>query len=339
MVSVIVLNWNGKKYIEQCLQSVLSQVYPDIEIIVVDNGSNDGSVEIIKEQFKNVRLIENVRNLGFGGGNNIGIRHARGELIAVLNNDAMMDKACIQEMVKTIHQRQDYGACASKILFYDKKDFVDAAGIVVFADGLSIGRGRLEKEQLYDNEEEVFFASGCCALYKREMLEDIMVAGEYYDEDFFAYADDTDLGWRARLRGWKCIYSPRALVYHAHSASSGNYSSLKAFLVERNRMWLEVKNFPCSIILYGHLYTFIRYVYQAYGAFTRKGASGEFVKTGSRTDLVKILIKSYITAAGGIIKMLKKRKIIQKARKITTTDMIHILKIYGIATKKIALQG
>ena len=114
---------------------------------------------------------------------------------------------------------------------------------MVCPDGLSIGRGRLEKGDRYDEEVEVFFASDCACLYRREMLEDIGL----YDEDFFAYADETDMGWRARLAGWKCIYNPKAIVYHCHSASCrGNTLLLKPSLVERNRIWVAIKNFPVS---------------------------------------------------------------------------------------------
>ena len=339
LISVVILNWNGGTYIRDCLDSIFDQDYSTLEIIVVDNASTDGSQEIVRREYRDVTLICNQKNLGFGRGNNIGIRRARGDYILVLNNDAELEKGCISAMKEAIDSNRIYGACASKILLKDDIELVDAAGIAVFPDGLSIGRGRLEPEHLYDKDCEVFFASGCCGLYKKEMLEDIKVLDEYYDEDFFAYADDTDLGWRARLRGWECVYTPAARVYHLHSRSVGTYSPLKAFLVERNRIWLQMKCFPVSLIFYGQCHTCLRYLYQAYGAFTGRGASGAFSKKHSRRELFWVLVKAYVAALKGFFLMIRKRKAIQRRKKITTRDIIHLLKLYGIGAKEMGLKG
>ncbi len=339
LVTVIILNWNGKAFIGCCLDSVFAQDYPALEVIVVDNGSSDGSPDIVREGYKNVVLIETGKNLGFGGGNNIGIDRAGGDYILILNNDAELDPLCIGEMKRALDKDPRFGACASKIYVPDPPDALDAAGITVFPDGLSIGRGRLEAASRYDREEEVFFASGCCALYRKEMLEDIRLGKEYYDEDFFAYADDTDLGWRARIRGWRCIYAPSARARHLHSASSGTYSAFKAYLVERNRMWLMVKNFPLLLVFYGQFFTFLRYACQAYGALAGKGASGEFSKEHSRGQLVGILFKAYKDSIKGLPKMLAKRKAILKRRSISTKEMFRLIKLYRIKTRDIALKG
>ena len=223
----MVLNWNGSQVIEKCLTSIEGQTYHPLEIILVDNASTDGSVELIKNNFPNVKLIVNESNLGFGGGNNVGIRASQGRYIMILNNDTRLDPKCIEELKRCIEKDERFGACASKILLEDENNLIDAAGIVIYPDGLSIGRGRLERGDRYNEETEVFAGSGCACLYRREMLEDIGL----YDEDFFAYADETDMGWRARLAGWKCIYNPKAVVYHCHSATAGKYSPFKAFHV------------------------------------------------------------------------------------------------------------
>jgi GT2 family glycosyltransferase len=227
LISVVVLNWNGMTVLDRCLGSLEHQTYSSLEIIVVDNASTDGSAEWVRAKFPNVRLIVNERNLGFGGGNNIGIRAVSGRYIMMLNNDTRLDSQCIEELKRTIEKDERYGACASKILLEYEEDLIDAAGIVVCPDGLSIGRGRLEKGDRYDEEVEVFFASDCACLYRKEMLDDIGL----YDEDFFAYAEDTDLGWRARLAGWKAYYVPEAIVYYHYSKKFGTYSTLKAFLM------------------------------------------------------------------------------------------------------------
>jgi GT2 family glycosyltransferase len=339
LVSVVILNWNGSAFIKGCLDSVFAQDYRNLEIIVVDNGSSDGSQEIIREDYGDVVLIETGQNLGFGGGNNIGIDRAGGKYVLILNNDAELDPACIGEMKRALETDGRFGACASRIEVTSLPDTLDAAGIAIFPDGLSIGRGRLEAAGKYGQEEEVFFASGCCALYRKEMLEDIALSKEYYDEDFFAYADDTDLGWRARLRGWRCIYAPSAKAWHLHSASAGNYSAFKAYLVERNRMWLMIKDFPLPLILYGQLFTFLRYAYQAYGAVRGKGAAGEFSKEQSKGQLVTILLKAYKDCFKGLPKMMAKRKIILSRRTIPRREMFRIMRKYHIKTKDLALKG
>ncbi|MGA2317671.1 MAG: glycosyltransferase family 2 protein [Thermodesulfobacteriota bacterium] len=334
LISVVVLNWNGYQVLDNCLKSLYDQTYQPLEIIVVDNASTDGSVDFLKEKFQDVDLIINERNLGFGAGNNIGIQASQGSYIMILNNDTRLDPKCVEELKRSIEKDKGYGACASKILLENKPDVIDGVGIVVCPDGLSFGRGRLENRGRYDVEEEIFFASDCACLYRREMLDDIGL----YDEDFFAYADETDMGWRAQLAGWKCIYSPKAIVYHLHSTSSGGrVSSFKALLVERNRIWVALKNFPLSLIIFGQLYTLWRYVFQAYGALRGKGAAGRFTSDFSKAELVKILLKAYLSACKQVPLMLKKRKMIQQKKRITNREIYRLIKRYGISAREIAL--
>ena len=334
LISVVVLNWNGGRIVEECLMSVQAQTYWLLEIIVVDNASTDGSVDLVEKRFPDIKLIVNERNLGFGGGNNVGIRACHGKYIMMLNNDTRLDPKCIEELKRSIEKDEKYGACASKILLEYEDNLIDAAGIVVCPDGLSIGRGRLEKGDRYDEEAEVFFASDCACLYRREMLEDIGL----YDEDFFAYADETDMGWRAQLAGWKCIYNPKAVVYHFHSASSGTYSPFKAFLVERNRIWVAIKNFPYSVLLFGQFYTLWRYLLQAYGAFTGKGAAGKFTSNFSKIELIKILMKVYLSLWKKLPSILKKRREIQKKKRISNSKVHRLMREFGISAKEIALK-
>ena len=334
LVSVVVLNWNGREVVERCLQSLQGQTYQPLEIIVVDNASTDDSADLVKKRFSNVKMIVNERNLGFGGGNNVGIRASQGRYIMMLNNDTRLDPACIEELKRSLEKDQRYGACASKILLEYEDNLIDAAGIVVCPDGLSIGRGRLEKGDQYDEETDVFFASDCACLYRREMLEDIGL----YDEDFFAYADETDMGWRAQLAGWKCIYNPKAVVYHFHSASTGTYSPFKAYLVGRNRIWVAVKSFPVSLLIFGQFYTFWRYMLQAYGAFTGKGAAGRFTSDFSKTELIKILIKVYLSLWRQLPLMLRKRRAIQKKKRISNREVYQLIDRFGISAREIALR-
>jgi len=339
LVSVIVLNWNGGVHVQSCLESLAGQDYDNLEVIVVDNGSSDGSVKMIKGRYPGVQLIENHANLGFAAGNNVGIRASHGEYVVILNNDAEMDSHAVSAMRRAIDKDRRYGACASRIYLKFERDLLDAAGIVVCPDGLSIGRGRLERGEGYNREEEVFFGSGCCLMARREMLEDVKMGDEYFDEGFFMYADDTDLGWRAALRGWKSVYAPDALVYHLHSASSESYSPLKALLVERNRIWVQVKYFPAPMICRGQLFTAVRYLLQAYAALTGKGAAGAFSKAHSRGELVKILFRVWASALKGLPAVLEKRKIIQKRRTISTAAMWGLMKRYGMKARDIAFKA
>jgi GT2 family glycosyltransferase len=334
LISVIILNWNGEQILESCLLSLRAQTYRPLELIVVDNASTDGSTSLVKAKFPEVRLIVNERNLGFGGGNNIGIQVSGGRYVMILNNDARLDRDCVLELKRAIEKDEGYGACASRIFLEGEGDILDAAGIAIFPDGLSIGRGRLESGNLYDREEEVFFSSGCACLYRREMLNDIGM----FDEDFFAYADDTDMGWRAQLAGWRCIYNPKAIVYHRHSASSSAYSPLKAFLVERNRLWVAIKHFPVSLIILGQFFTLWRYACQAYGAFFGKGAAGRFTAQFSKSQLLGILFKVY----GAVIKQLPlilgKRKMGRNKRRISNREIYGLLRKYGISARDLAFK-
>jgi GT2 family glycosyltransferase len=334
LISVVVLNWNGGRVIEECLISLQTQTYSPMEIIVVDNASTDSSADLIKTKFPHVRLIVNDRNLGFGGGNNVGIRASRGRYIMVLNNDARLDPQCIEELRKSIEKDKRYGASASKILLDGERGLLDAAGINIYMDGLSIGRGRLERADRYQVEEEVFFASGCASLFRKEMLDDIGL----FDEDFFAYADDTDMGWRAQLAGWRCIYNPKAIVYHSHSASSSAYSQLKAFLVERNRIWVAIKYFPISLLVFGQLYALARYFYQTYGALFGKGAAGRFTKEFSKLQLVKVLLKVYVSVFKNVPMIFRKRAQMRRRKRISDKEIYELFGRFGISGKEIAFK-
>jgi len=338
LISVIILNWNGRKVVEACLNSVLKQTYKNLEVIVVDNASSDGSREFINEKFPGIKLIANKENLGFDGGNNVGLKLAKGEFMMMLNNDTVLVPDCIEELKKSIEKDKRFGACASKVVLNEGKNLIDVAGIAVCLDGMSIGRGRMESIDKFNQEEEVFFASDCACLYRREMIEDIRLPDEIYDEDFFAYADETDMGWRARLSGWKCIYSPKAVCYHCHSASTSNYSPFKAFLVERNRIWVAIKSFPLPVIFLGLIYTIQRYCFQAYGALLNKGAAGKFTQEAKKSELIKILLKANVSAFLGLPRMIKKRKLIFKKKRISNNEVLQLFKRFGMSAREISFK-
>jgi len=334
LISTVILNWNGKEYLYPCLQSVKGQTYPNIEIILVDNASSDGSIEYIKNLFPDLRLLINHKNIGYGAGNNRGIDEAKGRYIFVLNSDTEIEKGCVEALWKCIEADLRIGVTTPKILLYDRRDTIDAAGLTIYPDGLSIGRGRLEPQEKYNHSEEVFFGSGCSSLYRKEMLEEIGLL----DADFFAYAEDTDLGWRARLAGWKAYYVPEAIVYHHHSKKFGAYSPMKAFLVERNRIWVAWKNFPLPILCLWPFYTLLRYFYQGIGTLLRRGASGRFRQESSSLLLIPILMKAYLSGLRGLPAILRKRKEVQSRKRISNQECYRLFKKYGIKAREIAFK-
>ncbi len=334
LISAIILNWNGRDYLHSCIRSVQGQTYPKMEIILVDNASTDGSVEYVRNLFPDLRLIVSPENLGYGEGNNVGIRKASGRYLFILNNDTELEKRCVEFLWRCIEADQSIGLTTPKIVLDDQRNMIDAAGLAIYPDGLSIGRGHLEPEEKYSQMEEVFFGSGCASLYRREMLEEVGL----FDGDFFAYAEDTDLGWRARLEGWKSYYVPEAVVYHHHSRKFGIYSSTKAFLVERNRIWVAWKNFPLPLLCLWPYYTLLRLFYQGISALTGKGAPGRFGAESSVVLLFFVLLKAFLNGFGALPSILRKRRKIQSRRRISTGEIFNLFKKYGISAKEIAFK-
>ena len=324
------------EHLEVCLKSVLAQNYGNLEVIVVDNGSTDGSIEYVRSKFQGrVKLIVNAENVGFAKGNNIGFEAASGKYVIALNNDTEVDCNWVSSLVEIAEANRDVGMLASKILSFFNREEIDCVGHLVYPDGLSRGRGRGEIDQgQYDRIDEVAFPSGCAAFYRKEMLGEI----GYFDDEFFIYVEDTDLGMRGRLAGWKCLYVPTAVVYHKYSATMGGYSPRKAFLVERNRIWFAMKNLPFPLLITSFYYTLMRYLLQAYGAFCHRGASGQYTSQFSKLSLVAILFKAYWEALRDMRHIIKKRRRIQRRRKLTNKEMRRLYKRFGISVSEIALK-
>ncbi len=254
-VSIIILNWNGKPYLERCLSSVMAQPYPDFEVVLVDNGSTDGSAEFVAQRFPDVRLFRNAANLGFAAGNNIAIRATQSPYVATLNNDAWAEPAWLAELVKAMESDSQVGMCASKMLYAHQPEIIDSAGLSLDAAGIAWNRRWGERDAPDETElAEVFGACAGAALYRRAMLNQVGL----FDEDFFAYLEDADLAWRAQLAGWKCLYVPTAVVYHIHSATGGLGSPFKSYLLGRNKICTIAKNYP-SPQLFAYLPLIVAY--------------------------------------------------------------------------------
>ncbi len=336
-VSIIIPNWNGKRFLEECFDSLQRQTFANFEVIFVDNGSTDGSGDWMESRYGHwVRVERNSKNLGFAEGNNVGIRLARGKYIVLLNNDTVVDPRWLEELIKPVEADPAVGMCASKVLSYDRPDVLEATGELLYRDGLNRARGHLEVDRgQYDLDVEILFPPGCGALYRKEVLDEVGP----FDEDFFAYGEDADLGLRARLAGWRCIYAPRAVLYHKGSGSTGRYSPFKAFYVERNRVWVAVKSFPFSLLLLTPFYTLLRLFFQAYGAVTHRGAAGRFTREYPFSALFWILLKSYGSAMKSFPRMWRKRKALGKVKKVEEGTFSEWLKRFGISAKKIALMN
>lgn len=244
-ISVVIVNYNGVPFLERCLSALVAQTYPRYEIILVDNGSTDDSCEFVRAHFPQVRLLRNEKNVGFAAGNNLGIRAARGDLIATLNTDTKVEREFLQALSEPMAEPR-VGMCAPLMLEMERRDIVDAAGITVdrFGFGWNLGAGRPARE--FTAPRPVFGACAGAGLYRRALFDEI--GG--FDEDYFAFYEDVDLAWRARLAGWKALLVPQARVYHYHGGSFGKISPQKLYLLARNRWWTILKNYPMPALVW-----------------------------------------------------------------------------------------
>lgn len=219
-VSAVVVNWNGAEHICSCLDSIRAQGYPNIEVVVVDNGSTDGSLQMIKERYKDITLVENDANLGYCKALNQGIDAMECEFVLCLNTDVRLETDYVEKAVRTMGEFPQGGMLSGKILRFDGKT-LDSAGQF-------IGRDRRPRDRGYDQPDNgqcdmrrfVFSVCGAVAFYRRKMLDEVAIDGQYFDEDYFAFYEDLDLGWRAQLQDWNCIYEPQAVAYHQRGATA-----------------------------------------------------------------------------------------------------------------------
>lgn len=240
-ISVIVVNFNGRRLLDACLNSLARQSLPSdfFEVIVIDNGSSDGSVEYLRAEYPWVRVHPLAGNRGFAGGNNAGFRIARGQYLALINNDAEAEPECLERLLVAILRSPTIGGVAAKLRFRHDQARINSTGLMLFRDGRGGDRGFRQPDfGQFDQPAEVFGACAAGAMFRRELIDEL--GG--FDERLFMYYEDLDLAWRARLRGWKFVYEPRALVLHDHCGSSGEGSPFFCFHVERNRVLVNLKN-------------------------------------------------------------------------------------------------
>lgn len=297
--SVIIPHWNGRPHLDDCLTSLRKQTLTDHEVILVDNGSSDGSQAYVRSAFPEVRLLELGENRGFTGACNAGYAAAKGEFICLLNNDTEADARWLEVLVDTFDRYPRVGIVATKMLLFDQRDHFHTAGDYYRVNGLPGNRGvwQLDKGQ-YDVEEPVFSACGGAAAYRRTMLEEI----GFLDDAFFFSCEDIDLAWRAHLSGWDVRYAPQAVVYHKLKASGGS-GVTGSYHDGRNFLYVIWKNYPGSL-LRRHAVDVLR---------AQLHISGEALRTW-RGPAARATLRGQLAGLLGLFKMLPARRRIQAAR-------------------------
>ena len=333
-ISVVIVNMNGEKYLKDCLGALSGQTFKDFEVIVVDNGSEDSSLHLLKTDFPWVNVIPLDSNTGFARGNNIGFRSSSARYIATLNNDTLPDRGWLAGLFDAAEADAAVGMVASKILLGREGNELDSAGMLVYPDGMTRQRGRGQQDRgQFDKAEEVLFPSACAALYRREMLEET----GFFDEEFFSYCEDADLGLRGRIAGWRAVMAPGAVVRHLYSQTGGRYSEFKAYHVERNRLWVLIKDFPLSYVLLFPLYSLWRYAVQVYGLLSRRGSAARFVESGGSGALLYILLKAWVMALVALPGMVNKRRRVWRRRRLSRSEYRRLLNKFRISASELVL--
>jgi GT2 family glycosyltransferase len=330
MISVVVVNWNRRELLRACLESLARQRGADFETIVVDNGSADGSADLAEREF-GARVIRNRENRGFCAANNQGIAAAQGEFIALLNNDAEAAEDWLAELHRACSSRPEVGMAASKILVWEDPRRIDKAGHLIFPDGQNRGRGSgaLDAGQ-FDREEEVLWPDGCAAMYRKSMLD----ATGGFDEDFFAYGDDAELGLRARIAGWRCVYTPRAVVRHHRGSTMGKDSARRLELIERNRVLLALKLFPARLLWLNPFYYAQRLAAGLVLAGRGGGDTAYFPGVRGKLSMAAALLRGDAAALRLAPRMLRKRAGIP--RKLSPAEVRRLILGHRLGWKDIA---
>ena len=338
-ISVVVVNWNRRDLLRACLQSLKrQQVNQPFEVVVVDNGSDDGSPQMVLNECEStkVRLLENTENRGFCAANNQGFAASDSEFVALLNNDAEAEPGWLDALVRAFDNRPDVGMAASKILVYEDPRRIDKVGHLIYRDGQNRGRGTGEVDRgQYDRVEEVLWPDGCAAMYRRSMLDEI--GG--FDEDFFAYADDAELGLRARIAGWKCLYVPQAVVRHHRGATLGLRSSRRLELIERKRVLLALKLFPWSLLWLNGVYFAMRLGAGAWAAMRGQGEVGKFPGVRGKLRAALAVIKGDFAALLLAPRMLRKRSEIDRIRKLSPRQVRLLILSHRIPLRELTRQA
>lgn len=330
-VTVAVPTLAADSALEECLAALAAQTGLGVEVVVVDN-SGQGLVRRKGLAGDWVRVIENGRNQGFGAAINAVYRSTNAPFIAALNDDAVVGPGWAEALVAAAERDERAGMCASRILLAGSGT-LDSAGMLIARDASSKQRGHGLAASTFPAREEVLFPSGCAALYRRAMLDEI--GG--FDEDFFLYCEDTDLGLRAQWAGWHCLYVPEAIVEHRYSHSAGRASALKAYYVERNRLFVLTKNYPARLVPGAMLAAMARYFWHAWYMLRRRGAAAKYQSDGgSALDLAWFTVRAHWAVVANYYSLRRKRRRIRESARIGGREFITLLRRHAIRVKEVA---
>jgi len=294
-ISIIIPHLNGRHHLDDCLQSLRRQTWRDFEVLLVDNGSTDGTQDYVAESYPEVRLIQLPQNQGFTGACNAGWQAAQGEIIILLNNDTEADPAWLAEVMAAFARHPRAGSVASKMLLFDRRDHLHTAGDYYRLDGIPGNRGVWQADVgQFDQEEMVFSACGGSSAYRRVLLEEI----GFLDDDFFFSCEDVDVGWRANLAGWEVWYAPTAVIYHKLKATGGAVTG--SYYDGRNFLYLIWKNYPSSLLRQNW-----RLIARAQLRITQEALQNW------RGEAARARLRGQWAGLWGIFKMWPKRKAIQ----------------------------
>lgn len=307
LVSLVIVCWNSGEYLPRCLDCVSRQTFRDFETIVIDNGSSDNSITGLEERYSKVeiRVERRTINLGFAAANNLGARLARGKWLVLLNADAFPEPGWLEELVKASEINSSFKTFSSRQLQAGNPEILDGAGDAYHGSGLAWRIGLGYPSESYGLESaEIFSPCAAAAMYLREAF---LEAGGF-DEDFFSYFEDVDLGFRLQLCGYRCLYVPQAVVHHVGSATFGERSDFAFYHSHRNLVWTFVKNMPSELLWLNFLeHFFANMIYLLYYSLQGRG---------------KVLLKAKWDAILGLPMALRKRKVIQKRRKVSNRDLM-----------------
>ena len=317
-VSIIIPNFNGREYLDRCFSSLMELDYPkeNLEVILVNDSPDDGTTGLVKQKFPSIKIIQNKKTQGPAGSRNIGVKVAKGSLIAFLDNDVEVESNWLKSLVRAITRDNRIGICSSKILSLDNKRELNSAGGAVNIYGDGWGRGVFEQDNhQYDSKRDVFFGCSAAMLTKKEVIERIGC----FDKDYFYLYEDLDYGWRANLAGFKSVYVPESVVYHKFGVVMKRGSSIVRYFTERNRILTLLKNYEIK--------TLIKILPQ----FLKQRAS----KTIYARKIKKMKIRCFISFSTAwlwnifhIFATLRKRTKVQSIRRIPDKEILNLMGDY-----------
>jgi GT2 family glycosyltransferase len=339
-VAVIIAQWNNRHLLEQCLASLAKQTYTALDVIVVDNGSTDDSVAFVREHYPAIHLITLQSNTGFAHPNNLGMHHAlqnqETQYVLALNNDIILEPNFVEEMVACAKRHEDAGAIQGRLNRLN--GLIDCTGMLITKDMSAVNRGQVQEDiGQFMQEEEIFGASASAALYTRTALETVQFPnGDFFDDDYFAYYEDVDLAWRIRLAGFTSWFTPHARALHHHSATGKSHSPFKAFHIHRNHFYNIIKNLPWPFMLRALALIPLRYVLLVSSVVLKKGPSAELSKqTSQRTEMMRIVIRSWAHVLIQLPSLLQKRRSIQRTRTVTWRTIARWFRAYPTSLKSV----